>query len=65
MKNNIAVLYVDNPLLHQGLNTNKEFLEKTKNSLKNLFLIYMNLLSEKDAQNIRLIATYEKLKKCE
>ena len=63
MKNNIAVLYVDNPLLHQGLNTNKEFLEKIKNSLKNLFLIYMNLLSEKDAQNIRLIATYEKLKK--
>lgn len=63
IKNDIPVLFINNPLLHNGINTNKEFLDKTKSSLKNLSFIYLNLISEKEARNIRLIATYEKFRK--
>ena len=62
-KNGFMILYIRNPLLHEGLQTNGEFLEKTKSSLQNLSFIYKNLIPKEDAQNIRLIAAYEKLKK--
>ena len=62
-KNGFMILYIRNPLLHEGLQTNGEFLEKTKSSLQNLSFIYKNLIPKEDAPNIRLIAAYEKLKK--
>lgn len=62
-KNGYLILYIENPLLHEGLQTNAEFLEKTKSSLQNLSFIYKNMLPKEDARNIRLIAAYEKLNK--
>ncbi len=35
-KNNIIIKHIDNPLIHIGLETNHEFLEKTKEGIKNL-----------------------------
>lgn len=33
---NCTILHIDNPLLHDGLETNKRFLEKTEEAIKNL-----------------------------
>lgn len=62
-KKDFSILYIRNPLLHEGLQTNKEFIDKTKESLWNLSYIYKNLLSQEDARNIRLISAYEKFRK--
>lgn len=35
-KNNIVIKHIDNPLIHIGLETNNEFLEKTKEGIMNL-----------------------------
>ena len=35
-KNNIIINHIDNPLIHLGLETNEEFIRKTKEGIKNL-----------------------------
>jgi glycosyltransferase involved in cell wall biosynthesis len=46
-KQNIMINHIDNPLIHIGLDNAKDFIEKTENSVKNLWFIYQNI-SEKD-----------------
>jgi cellulose synthase/poly-beta-1,6-N-acetylglucosamine synthase-like glycosyltransferase len=46
-KNNIVIKHIDNPLIHIGLETNNEFLEKTKEGIKNLKKIMKNNGNEK------------------
>ncbi len=59
-KNNISIVHIDNPLVHIGLETNTTFLEKTKESIRNLNSIlsqngYENLL----VKTIKLLAYYK------
>jgi glycosyltransferase involved in cell wall biosynthesis len=46
-KAGINVLHVDNGLVHEGLETNKEFLTKTKSSIENLSKLYDNVTDKK------------------
>jgi GT2 family glycosyltransferase len=39
-KAGVNVLHIDNGLIHEGLETNREFLTKTKNSIENLSKLY-------------------------
>jgi GT2 family glycosyltransferase len=43
----INVLHIDNGLVHEGLETNKEFLAKTKSSIENLSKLYDNVTDKK------------------
>lgn len=55
-KRHISVIHIDNPLYHLGLELNEVFLEKTENSVVNLFN------SDKElTQNTRLIRAYQKI----
>lgn len=61
--NRIDILFIDNPLLHKGLVTSQEFIEKINSSLHNLLLIE-ELLKEKGIEpSIKLLKTAGKLKK--
>jgi glycosyltransferase involved in cell wall biosynthesis len=42
-KAGIDVLHIDNGLVHEGLETNKDFLTKTKSSIENLSKLYDNV----------------------
>jgi hypothetical protein len=53
----IRILHIDNPVLHDGLENNDEFLRKTENALKNLAVLYKKNIHP----TTRLIITYEKL----
>jgi len=62
-KNNIEILHIDNPLIHIGLETNTEFIEKTKQGVKNLKFISELLNNDKNLiNNIKLLKIYHKIK---
>jgi glycosyltransferase involved in cell wall biosynthesis len=42
-KAGIGIYHIDNGLVHEGLETNKEFLKKTKDSIENLSKLYDNV----------------------
>jgi glycosyltransferase involved in cell wall biosynthesis len=46
-KAGINVFHIDNGLVHEGLETNKEFLTKTKSSIENLSKLYDNVTDKK------------------
>ncbi|TFG42778.1 MAG: glycosyltransferase family 2 protein, partial [Bacteroidia bacterium] len=46
-KAGIAIYHIDNGLFHEGLETNKEYLAKTKDSIENLSKLYDNVTDKK------------------
>lgn len=57
----IPVYHIDNPLFHDGLDTNEIYLEKVKSSIKNLInLINRQQLNDDFIQNSKLLMTYYK-----
>lgn len=46
-KAGIPIFHIDNGLLHEGLESNKEFLAKTKDSIENLSKLYDNVTDKK------------------
>jgi glycosyltransferase involved in cell wall biosynthesis len=64
MKNGVPVKHIDNPLLHVGLQTNREFIEKSREGIKNLAFINNYLDDEADlGKMVRLLAWFKKLKR--
>ena len=53
----IAVLHIDNPLIHNGMDTNEEYLCKTEQALQTLYSIRYKV-----GRHSRLLVTYERLK---
>jgi glycosyltransferase involved in cell wall biosynthesis len=62
-KNNIEILYIDNPVHHTALDSNEEYLTKNKSALRNLLYLYSNPLTRAAVIDTPLISTYLKLKK--
>jgi glycosyltransferase involved in cell wall biosynthesis len=62
-KAGIDILHIDNQLMHEGLESNKEFLDKTKLSIENLSMLY-DLVTDKNefAKTVRLLRVYNKLR---
>jgi glycosyltransferase involved in cell wall biosynthesis len=61
-QNNIPVIHIENPVLHAGLETNKTFIHKTEEGIKNLVSIYKTN-SEKEIlkEHILLLRTYSRI----
>jgi len=58
-KNLTPILHIENPLLHKGLDTNREFLLKTVEGIKNLAFIYNNLQAGNEfARTSKLLTMY-------
>jgi glycosyltransferase involved in cell wall biosynthesis len=62
-KAGIDILHIDNGLIHEGLETNKEFLNKTKLGIENLSKLYGNVTDKRTfARTVKLIRTYNRLR---
>jgi Glycosyltransferases involved in cell wall biogenesis len=63
-KNNIAILHIDNPVIHIGIESNEIFLAKTRAGIENLVAMrHMQEVSPDFFNHIRLYRHYAKLKK--
>ncbi len=62
-KAEINILHIDNGLFHEGLETNSEFLHKTKQGLENLSRLY-DRVTDKRAfiSSVRMLRLYDKLR---
>ena len=62
-KAGISILHVDNGLIHEGLESNKEFLAKTKLGIENLSKLY-DMVTDRKAfsQTVRMLRLYNKLR---
>lgn len=62
-KAGIEILHIDNGLMHEGLETNSEFLTKTKLGIENLSLLYDKVTDKKTFTSVvRILQTYNKLR---
>jgi hypothetical protein len=60
-QNNIKVFHLDNEVYHLGIDTNEDYLRKTKRAIEALTLIKQS--SQIKTHDISLLKAYEKLKK--
>jgi len=62
-KAGIGIFHIDNGLMHEGLESNREFLNKTKLGIENLSLLYDKVTDKKAfSELVKLLKTYNKLK---
>ena len=54
----VAVMHIDNPVLHDGLETAEQFISKTRNAIKNL----VELNRDGHLLNVRISSFYSKIK---
>lgn len=63
MKAEVPILHIDNPLIHDGLEPNRVFLEKTEEGMQNLSLLYDRVTDRKGfSSSVKLLKTYKRLK---
>jgi glycosyltransferase involved in cell wall biosynthesis len=62
-KAGIGILHIDNGLMHEGLESNREFLNKTKLGIENLSKLYDKVTDKKTfSETVILLGYYNKLK---
>ena len=62
-KAGIDILHIDNGLIHEGLETNKEFLNKTKLGMENLSKLYDNITDKKTfSKTVLILRIYQRLR---
>jgi glycosyltransferase involved in cell wall biosynthesis len=62
-KAGIDILHIDNGLIHEGLETNREFLTKTKLGIENLSRLYNNVTDKKTfSRTVKILRTYNYLR---
>lgn len=62
-KAGIDILHIDNGLIHEGLETNREFLNKTKLGIENLSKLYNNVTDKKTfSRTVKILRTYNYLR---
>ena len=62
-KAGIDILHIDNGLIHEGLETNKEFLNKTKLGMENLSKLYDNITDKKTfSKTVLILRVYQRLR---
>jgi glycosyltransferase involved in cell wall biosynthesis len=62
-KAGIGVLHIDNGLYHEGLESNKDFLSKTKLGIENLSKLYDNVTDKKAfSDTVQILRYYNRLK---
>jgi len=62
-KAGIEILHIDNGLIHEGLESNSEFLEKTKHSLENLSRLYDRVTDKKTfTSTVGMLRIYDRIR---
>lgn len=61
-KAGIKVLHIDNGLMHEGVETNKDFLTKTKYGIENLSMLYDSVTDKKAfSETLSILRLYKRL----
>ncbi|HOK36410.1 MAG TPA: glycosyltransferase family 2 protein [Paludibacteraceae bacterium] len=63
VRNEATFFYIDNPVVHIGLETNEKFIKKTENGLKNLYNIYLSADYPEIKQLSKVLSIYLKINK--
>jgi glycosyltransferase involved in cell wall biosynthesis len=62
-KAGVDILHIDNGLMHEGLESNRDFLNKTKLGIENLSLLYDKVTDKKSfSDTVLMLRIYNKLK---
>jgi glycosyltransferase involved in cell wall biosynthesis len=62
-KAGINILHIDNPLVHEGLESNKDFLGKTKLGIENLSKLYDNVTDKKAfSETVKILRFYNRMR---
>lgn len=62
-KAGIGILHIDNGLIHEGLESNRDFLNKTKLGIENLSKLYDKVTDKKSfSETVVILSIYNKLK---
>ena len=62
-KAGIGILHIDNGLMHEGLESNREFLNKTKLGIENLSKLFDNVTDKKAfSETVRILRVYNRLR---
>lgn len=62
-KAGIDILHIDNGLIHEGLESNKDFLNKTKLGIENLSRLYDNVTDKKTfSETVKILKIYNRLR---
>jgi glycosyltransferase involved in cell wall biosynthesis len=62
-KAGIEILHIDNGLLHEGLDSNRDFLNKTKLGIENLSMLYDKVTDKRSfSETVLLLRIYNKLR---
>ena len=63
-KNGVYVQFIDNPVIHIGLDSAKAFLDKTRESIKNLQYLYNNkLIDNTDVNRFSVLKAFKRIEK--
>jgi len=62
-KRGVKILHIDNPLYHLGIDSNKLYLQKTREGVKNLKILLQQYPHQELIENIRLLRYYSFLEK--
>lgn len=63
-KRNIPILHIDNPLYHIGLENNEDFIGKTIQAIRNLFILQRLYSGDVEiADDVKLLGKFEQIKK--
>lgn len=63
-ENGIQIFHIDNPVIHEGIESNSVFLSKTLSGLQNLKIIEQSQIAGKEfTDDVRIVKTYHKLRK--
>jgi len=58
----IDILHIDNGLMHEGLESNKDYLSKTKLGIENLSMLYDKVTDKKSfSETVRMLRIYNRL----
>jgi len=61
-KAGIGILHIDNGLVHEGLESNRDFISKTKLSIENLSKLYDSVTDKRAfSESVRMLRTYKML----
>lgn len=61
-KADISILHIDNGLVHEGLESNRDFLNKTKLGIENLSKLYDSVTDiQSFSEHVRMLSIYNKL----
>jgi glycosyltransferase involved in cell wall biosynthesis len=62
-KAGIGILHIDNGLMHEGLESNRDFLNKTKLGIENLSMLYDKVTDKRSfSETVLILQVYNKLK---